>query len=131
MQAAPTSRTVRRIALAVLTCLLPSAWAAPAAGRYHAELCVATSAAPPSCGPAQTELQADGRIRVRLSDFEYRLQLNSSQVDVVLMHGTMQVDEFFAVGGWVGNSLKFADRDKNTRYELRLGKRLAAAQPSK
>ena len=70
-------------------------------------------------------------MRVRLSDFEYRLQLNSSQVDVVLMHGTMQVDEFFGVWEWVGNSLKFADRDKNTRYELRLGKRLAAAQPSK
>ena len=60
---------------------------------------------------------------MRVSDFEYRLQLNSSQVDVVLMHGTMQVDEFFAVGEWVGNSLKFADRYKNTRYELRLGKR--------
>ena len=126
MQAAPTFRTGRHIALALLTATLSSAWAAPAAGRYHAELCVATSAAPPSCGPTQTELRADGRIRVRLSDFEYRLQLNSSQVDVVLMHGTMQVDEFFAVGGWVGNSLKFVDRDRNTRYELRLGRRQTA-----
>ena len=131
MQAAPTLRTVRHIALAsLLTSLLSSAWAAPAAGRYHAELCVATSAAPPSCGPAQTELQADGRMRVRVSDFEYRLQLNSSQVDVVLMHGAMQVDEFFGVWEWAGNSLKFADRDKNTRYELRLGKRQTARQPA-
>ena len=128
MQVAPTSQAMRHIALAVLTAMLSSAWAAPAAGRYHAELCVATSAAPPSCGPAETELQADGRMRVRLSDFEYRLQLNSSQVDVVLMHGTMQVDEFFGVWEWVGNSLKFADRDKNTRYELRLGKRQTARQ---
>ena len=118
MQATPTSRTVRRIVLAVLAYLpasmLVPVWAAPAAGRYDAELCVATSAVPPSCGPAQIELQADGKmLRVRLSDFEYRLQLNSSQVDVVLMHGTMQVDEFFGVWEWVGNSLKFADRDKN------------------
>ena len=62
-------------------------------------------------------------MQVRLSDFEYRLQLNSSQVDVVLMHGTMQVDEFFAVWEWVGNSLQFVDRNKNVRYEVRLGKR--------
>ena len=67
---------------------------------------------------------------MRLSDFEYRLQLNSSQVDVVLMHGAMQVDEFFGVWEWAGNSLKFADRDKNTRYELRLGKRQTARQPA-
>jgi len=134
MQAAPTPRTVRRIALAVLTVLtatLSPAWAAPAPGRYHAELCVATSAAPPSCGPAQIELRANGKMRVRISDFEYRLQLNSSQVDVVLMHGTMQVDEFFGASEWVGNSLRFADRDKNTRYELRLGKRQAARQTAR
>ena len=131
-----TSRYIASAVLAsLLTSILASAWAAPAAGRYHAELCVATSAAPPSCGPAQIDLQADGRMQVRLSDFEYRLQLNSSQVDVVLMHGTMQVDEFFAVWEWVGNSLRFVDRNKNTRYELRLGKlqtdRQAAAQQPK
>ena len=131
MQAAPTFRTVRHIALAVLTATLSSAWAAPAAGRYHAELCVATSAAPPSCGPTQTELRADGRMRVRLSDFEYRLQINSSQVDVVLMHGTMQVDEFFAAGEWVGNSLQFVDQRKDVRYEVRLGRRQAATRQPK
>ena len=128
MQVAPTSQAMRHIALAVLTAMLSSAWAAPAAGRYHAELCVATSAAPPSCGPAETELQADGRMRVRLSDFEYRLQLNSSQVDVVLMHGTMQVDEFLATGEWAGTSLQFVDRHRNVRYEVRLGRRQAATR---
>ena len=112
----------------MLVPVLTSAWAAPAAGRYDAELCVSTSAAPPSCGSAQIELHADGRMRVRLSDFEYRLQINSSQVDVVLMHGTMQVDEFFAAGEWAGTSLQFVDRHRNVRYEVRLGRRQAATR---
>ena len=112
----------------MLVPVLTSAWAAPAAGRYDAELCVSTSAAPPSCGPSQIELRADGRMRVRLSDFEYRLQINSSQVDVALMHGTMQVDEFFATGEWVGTSLQFVDRQRNVRYEVRLGRRQGATR---
>ncbi|MEO8808308.1 MAG: hypothetical protein ABI433_19675, partial [Burkholderiaceae bacterium] len=54
--------------------------AAPGVGSYDAQLCVATSDAAPSCGPAQVELQAGGAARVRVSDFVYRLKLNSSQV---------------------------------------------------
>ncbi|MEQ1684554.1 MAG: hypothetical protein ABL916_12960 [Burkholderiaceae bacterium] len=100
--------------------------AAPGAGSYDAELCVATSAAAPSCGPAQVELQASGAARVRVSDFVYRLKLNSSQVEVALMHGAMLVDEFVAVYEWAGNSLQFVDADKNARYELKLGERKAA-----
>ena len=100
--------------------------AAPSAGSYAAELCVATSNAPPSCGPAQVDLQGNGAARVRVSDFVYRLKLNSSQVEVALMHGPMLVDEFVAVYAWAGNSLQFVDADKNARYELKLGERLAA-----
>jgi hypothetical protein len=102
--------------------------AAPAAGSYDAQLCVATSAAAPSCGPAQVDLQAGGAARVRVSDFVYRLKLNSSQVEVALMHGAMLVDEFVAVYEWAGNSLQFVDADKNARYELKLGERQAAAK---
>jgi hypothetical protein len=103
-----------------------SAHAAPGAGTYDAQLCVTTSNAAPSCGPAQVELQAGGAARVRVSDFVYRLQLNSSQVEVALMHGAMLVDEFVAVYEWAGNSLQFVDADKSARYELKLGERRAA-----
>ena len=117
-------------ACAALCALLLGAVAAPvravpSAGSYDAQLCVATSAAAPSCGPAQVELQASGAARVRVSDFVYRLKLNSSQVEVALMHGAMQIDEFVAVYEWAGNSLQFVDANKNARYELKLGERKA------
>jgi hypothetical protein len=95
--------------------------AAPAAGYYDAQLCVATSSAGPSCGPAEVELRANGEARVRVADIVYRIQLNSSQVEVVLMQGTMQLDEFVASYEWVGRSLLFDDKDKNARYEVKLG----------
>jgi len=39
------------------------------------------------------------------------------------MQGTMQLDEFVASYEWVGRSLLFADKDKNARYEVKLGDR--------
>ena len=100
--------------------------AAPAPGLYGAEMCVATSPdAAPGCGPAEVELQSGGRARVRISDLSYRLQLKSSRVEVVLMHGGTQIDEFTAPYEWVGNALQFVDADKRARYELRLGERKA------
>ncbi len=99
---------------------------APGAGTYAAQLCVATSGAASSCGPAQVELSASGAARVRVSDFVYRLKLKSSQVEVALMHGAMQIDEFVGTYEWAGNSLQFVDADKNARYELKLGERKAA-----
>jgi hypothetical protein len=97
--------------------------APPATGRYDAQLCVATGPAGPSCGPADVDLRANGEARVRVADIVYRLQLNSSQVEVVLMQGTMQLDEFVASYEWVGQSLRFDDKDKNARYEVKLGAR--------
>lgn len=117
----------KRAAWALAVCAA-AANAAPGAGSYDAQLCVATSAAAPSCGPARVELQAGGAARVHVSDFVYRLQLNSSQIEVALMHGAMLVDEFVAVYEWAGNSLQFIDADKNARYELKLGERQAAAK---
>ncbi|MEO8059143.1 MAG: hypothetical protein ABI671_12515 [Burkholderiales bacterium] len=110
----------------VVGAALSPALAAPAAGRYAAALCVATSKAAPSCGPAVVDLQSSGAARVRISDIVYRLKLNSSQVEVVVMHGAMQIDEFVAHYEWAGNSLQFVDTDKNARYELKLGERKAA-----
>jgi len=109
--------------LAAAICSLPALATAPPAGHYDAQLCVATSPAGPSCGPAEVELRANGEARVRVADIVYRLQLNSSQVEVVLMHGTMQLDEFVASYEWVGRALQFDDKDKNARYEVRLGAR--------
>ncbi len=97
------------------------AQAAPAPGRYGGELCVTTPASvAPGCGPAEVELQAGGSARVSISDISYRLQIKSSQVQVVLMHGGMQIDEFVSPYEWVGRTLQFSDVDKRARYALRL-----------
>ncbi|KQU77877.1 hypothetical protein ASE08_22660 [Rhizobacter sp. Root16D2] len=97
--------------------------AAPAVGRYDAQLCVATSDAAPSCGPARVDWRSGQRVQVQISDVVYRLKLRSSQLDVVLMQGSMQLDEFSADYAWQGDTLQFADRDKGARYELQLGAR--------
>lgn len=99
------------------------AQAAPAPGRYEAQLCVALSDTAPTCGPAQVDWRSGQRVRVQLSDIVYQLKLHSSQLDVVLKQGSMQLDEFSADYAWQGDTLQFADRDKDARYELQLGAR--------
>jgi len=108
------------VALMLAALMATASAAAPAAGRYDAQLCVATSPAGPSCGAAEVELRTNGEASVRVADIVYRLQLNSSQVEVVLMQGTMQLDEFVASYEWVGRALRFDDKEKNARYEVRL-----------
>lgn len=99
----------------------------PALGRYGGQLCVTVaSATAASCGPAEVDVLRDRELRVRISDIVYRLKLNSSQVEVVLMHGSMQIDEFVAAYDWAGTALQFDDLDKRTRYELRLSPRQPA-----
>jgi hypothetical protein len=93
---------------------------APAPGRYDGELCVATGDAAPDCGPVQVQLQRGGVLQVRIADIEYRLQLHSSQLDLVLMHGTMQIDGFTANYEWAGRALQFRDPDKPVSYRLRV-----------
>ncbi len=100
----------------------------PAWGRHAAELCVASGPAEPSCGPAQVELRRDGSARVRIDDLVYRLRLHSSQVEVVLMHGAVQVDEFTVPYVWLGSSLQFNDDERKVRYEVRFRKRAANEQ---
>jgi hypothetical protein len=112
----------RHPALALAAALVAPAVAAPAhAGRYDAELCVATQRdTPPSCGAAEVEV-AGARISVRVADIVYRLALHRAKLDVETMHGRMQIDEFSAPYEWVGDTLRFGDEAKQVLYEVRLG----------
>ena len=111
-------------ALWLLACA--AATAAPAAGRYDASLCVTLGEQSPSCGPAQARLRSGGRLQVQVSDIEYRLRLRSSQAEVLLMHGSMQIDEFTVAYEWAGSTLRFSDPAKPVHYEVRFGPRSAA-----
>jgi hypothetical protein len=95
--------------------------AAPlASGRYDGRFCVATGAAEPDCGPADVTVRGKGQMQVRIADIVYRLQLHSSQLDLVLMHGTMQIDGFTANYEWQGRTLSFSDPAKPVRYRVTL-----------
>ena len=98
---------------------------APTDGHYDGELCVATGTHPPSCGPADVKLSR-GFAQVQVSDIVYRLQLRSSQAEVALMHGNMQIDEFTGSFDWVGSALYFSDPTKKASYEVVLGERKLA-----
>lgn len=111
---------------------LCSPWAAaqatPAAGRCDGQLCVANRNGAPDCGPASVEWRRSGVASVRVSDMLYALTLKSSQVDVVLRHGAMQIDAFTGRYEWEGGSLQFVDADKGVRYEVQFGKRRRPAR---
>ena len=109
--------------LTLAALLAGTAHAAPPAGRYEARLCVAAGTAEPDCGPARVELRGERLALVRVSDILYSLTLHSSQADVVLKHGAMQIDGFTAAYEWKGSALHFADAAKGMRYEVRLGDR--------
>ena len=115
--------------LAAVALGAPAAAAGPAPGRYQATLCVSPAAsAPASCGPAELEVRSASRAQVRVADIVYRLHLRPDQVDVATMHGNMQVDEFSAEYVWRDGVLSFLDADKQARYEVRPGPRLAGAR---
>lgn len=120
-------RAARRLGVALFALATASVSAAPLAGpdagRHAAELCVATLPKPPSCGPAQVDLRADGTMRLRIDDIVYNMTLRSSQVVVIVMHNVVQIDEFTVPYEWVGNTLQFADDDRNSRYEIRFAQR--------
>jgi hypothetical protein len=109
----------RAAALALLLAL-GSAAAQPASGRYEGRLCVATGDDPASCGPAAVLVRGTKEVRVQIADIVYRLALHSSQLDVVLMHGAMQIDGFTANYEWEGRALVFTDPDKPVRYRLEI-----------
>jgi len=73
----------------------------PAAGRHEAELCVTVAAAAPNCGPAQLDLRRDGSARVRVDDLTYTLKPHAGQAEVVLMHGSVEIDDYGSIRlGW-------------------------------
>lgn len=90
----------------------------PTAGRYVGELCVSTQGQPPQCGPVALRFRA-ARVQAQVSDIVYRLQLRSSQAEVVVQHGHVQIDEFIADYQSGPRSLRFVDAEKSVQYELR------------
>jgi hypothetical protein len=92
----------------------------PAPGLHPAQLCVQVLEVPgePNCGPVDARIGRGKRLQLRISDIVYRLELHSSQLDVVLMHGSMQIDGFTAFYEWQGSTLQFLDLEKRTRYEV-------------
>ena len=111
--------TAAALALASTTAVAAPANLSP--GNYTAQFCVTLPGAEPNCGPAELEWRRAGRARLRISDIVYTLRLKTSQVEVVLLHGAMQIDTFTAIYEWEGDTLRFVDADKNVRYELRPG----------
>ena len=93
----------------------------PAVGRYDATLCVTSGAHAPSCGPADVDVRPGGSVSVQVSDIVYRLRVRTGQAAVVVTQGTMQIDEFDAGAEWSEGSLRFADADKNVRYDVQIG----------
>lgn len=111
-------------ALCAGPCAAAGASALPKPGAYAARLCVqplADASRPADCGPAELTVQRGNKARLRISDIVYRLELHSSQVDVVLMHGTMQIDGFTTFYDWQGDTLQFSDREKGLRYQVQVG----------
>ncbi len=108
-------------ALLLATGLAAAAAAAePPRGRHDGRFCVTVAEAAPDCGPVQVDVLRQSRLRVRVADIVYHLELHSSQLDVVLMHGAMQIDGFVAPYEWLDQALRFDDLEKRTRYELTL-----------
>jgi len=101
----------------------------PAAGRYDGQLCVTTAVGPQQCGLAEVILLSGDRVTVRISDVRYELKLQGGRVDVVLLHGNVQIDGFNGNFAWkgagVGAMLHFVDAEKKSRYEVRFNEHAA------
>jgi hypothetical protein len=70
------------------------------------------------CGPVDILLLDSRHANVRISDIVYRLELDRGQIDVILMHGTMQIDGFTARYAWQGKTLNFSDPEKGLQYQI-------------
>lgn len=110
----------RLLALLVATATGAVSAAEPPRGRHDGRFCVTVADTAPDCGPVQVDVLRQGRLRVRVADIVYQLELRTSQLDVVLMHGAMQIDGFVAPYEWVDSALRFDDFEKRTHYELTL-----------
>ena len=127
-------RTARRRAgaLSVLGALIGAgaccpAVAQPPPGRHAGRLCVTTAAAPESCGPVEIDL-APGTMRLRIDDVQYRVNFVGAGLEVIVLHGSMQIDDFASAFAWEGDLLRFEDVPRRTRYEVRFAPADAAAK---
>ena len=127
-RARPIAARFRRLAIGVAAVMAGVAIAAPAPGRYDATLCVSSAGLASSCGPAEVDVRASGAVWVQVSDIVYRLRIGPGQAIVVVTQGTMQIDEFDAGAEWSGSALRFADADKQVRYEVQVGSPRPAAK---
>jgi len=100
----------------------PPAGVPPAAGRYAATLCVTSAAQPPNCGPADVSVRGPDVV-LQVADIVWRVRVKGRQAAVVITQGSVQIHKFDAGAEWSGGSLRFADDDKQLRYEVRLGAR--------
>ena len=112
---------LRCAAICLAAAVAIPAIAAPAPGRYDATLCVSSAALASSCGPAEVDVRASGAVWVQVSDIVYRLRISPGQAIVVVTQGAMQIDEFDTGVEWSGSALRFADTDKQVRYEVQVG----------
>ncbi|WP_418317858.1 hypothetical protein [Piscinibacter sakaiensis] len=70
------------------------------------------------CGPVDILLLGARHAHVGFSDIVYRLELDAGRIDVILMHGPMQIDGFTTRYGWHGTRLDFSDPEKGVRYQI-------------
>ena len=104
------------IGLLLAACAHVSDW--PQSGRHDGEMCVATRSEPPNCGAVELTLYP-GLVLVRVSDIVYRLFLRDGQIDLMLMHGNVQIDGFSTSYTWGAEELRFADPGKPVSYRIR------------
>ncbi|MEO8278086.1 MAG: hypothetical protein ABI564_00265 [Ideonella sp.] len=110
------------IGVALLVCASVPVFAAdPGDGLFEGRMCVramAVDAKAGDCGPVEIAMLSGNRAVVRISDIVYRLQLQTNEVEIVLMQGTVQIDGFSATYEWQGKTLLFSDPEKGVRYEI-------------
>ncbi len=120
-------QSTSRLAILLLVAAAGCAAAAPAkdveeGSRFGGQMCVRPLKADSGvadCGPVEIALQPGNKADVRISDIVYQLQLHANQLDVVLMHGAMQIDGFSTRYDWQGKTLLFDDPEKGLSYEIR------------
>lgn len=117
--------------LTVATAIGATPAGAPAPGRYDAQMCVAVSANPPSCGPLEAHVDTDGTLTLRVDDIRYLLSFEQGLLVGITMHGGMQIAEFISSYRWSGSTLLFADRARSAQYEVKLAPAGAASAASR
>lgn len=116
--------------LAGTACQIAALAAETGRETFAGQMCVRPLQAAPKaadCGAVEIVKESGNQLAVRISDIVYRLQLHASHLDMVLMHGAMQIDELITAYDWQDKTLHFDDADKGMRYEIHFDKPTAPA----